>query len=131
MNTGMTNTYDEDDVSGERIKGLNTEDSEINEGMIRFDIIFYVRMREGRAQIIINVEIQKNQPGNYKLLNRSIYYVSRMVSSQKDRDFVKSNYDDMKRVFSIWICLNMKENSLDRYYLTNEKILGNCYWEGK
>lgn len=131
VNPGMTNTYDEDDVSGERIKGLNTEDSEINEGMIRFDIIFYVRMREGRAQIIINVEIQKNQPGNYKLLNRSIYYVSRMVSSQKDRDFVKSNYDDMKRVFSIWICLNMKENSLDRYYLTNEKILGNCYWEGK
>ena len=57
--------------------------------------------------------------------------MSRMVSSQKNRDFVKSNYDDMKRVFNIWICLNMKENSLDRYYLANDKELGHCQWEGK
>ena len=25
----------------------------------------------------------------------------------------------------------MNENSLDRYYLENEKILGNCNWEGR
>lgn len=25
----------------------------------------------------------------------------------------------------------MSENSLDRYYLENEKLLGNCSWEGK
>lgn len=137
---GMTNTVLKGKASdsienkgqiSELIRGLNTEDSEINEGMIRFDIIFYVRMKDGMAQIIINIEIQKDKPGEYKLLNRSIYYVSRMVSSQKGRDFVNSNYDDMKRAFSIWICLNMKENSLDRYYLENEKILGNCNWEGK
>ena len=28
-------------------KKLNTENSEINKGMIRFDIIFYVRMKDG------------------------------------------------------------------------------------
>lgn len=122
------NTLDNSDV---RVAGLNTEDSEINEGMIRFDIIFYVRMKDGLAQMIINIEIQKDQPKDYKLLNRSIYYACRMVSSQKGRDFVKSNYDDLKRVFSIWICLNMDEHSLDHYYLTNEKFLGNCYWKGK
>ena len=125
------NAIDVSDISDERVVGLNTEDSEINEEMIRFDIIFYVRMKDGLAQIIVNVEIQKNQPKDYKLLNRSIYYVSRMVSSQKGRDFVKSNYDDLKRVFGIWICLNMDEHSLDRYYLANEKILGACQWEGK
>ena len=135
---GMTNrvmkvldTVEADGQMGEQIRGLNTEDSEINEGMIRFDIIFYVRMKDGLAQIIINIEIQKDKPGEYKLLNRSICYVSRMVSSQKGRDFINSNYDDMKRVFSIWICLNMNENSLDRYYLENEKLLGDCHWEGK
>lgn len=106
VNPGMTNERrkNETDTTEESIKGLNTENSEINEGTVRFDIVFYVRMRDGLSQIIINIEIQKNKPKKYKLLNRAIFYVSRMVSSQKGRDFVKSNYDDMKRVFNIWIC---------------------------
>lgn len=52
--------------------------------MIRFDIIFYVRMKDGLAQVIINIEIQKDEPTQYFLLNRAIFYVSRMVSSQKE-----------------------------------------------
>ena len=79
---GMTNTsYTHS--SGDQLIGLNTENSEINEGMIRFDIIFYVRMKDGLAQVIINIEIQKDEPTQYFLLNRAIFYVSRMVSSQK------------------------------------------------
>lgn len=133
VNPGMTNVgkTNKMPILNESIKGLNTEDSEINEGTIRFDIIFYVRMKDGLAQMIINVEIQKDQPADYYLLNRSIYYVSRMISSQKGRDFVKSKYNDLKRVFSIWICLDMNENSLSRYYLANENILGSCRWKGK
>ena len=51
---GMTNTsYTHS--SGDQLIGLNTENSEINEGMIRFDIIFYVRMKDGLAQVIINI----------------------------------------------------------------------------
>ena len=75
--------------------------------MIRFDIIFYVRMKDGLSQIIINVEAQKDEPDGYGILNRAIFYVSRMISSQKERDFVNSNYDDIKRVYSIWVCMNM------------------------
>jgi hypothetical protein len=54
-----------------------------------------------------------------------------MVSSQKERDFVKTNYDDIKRVVSIWICMNMKENSMNHYHLTNDVLLGNQKWEGR
>ena len=32
-----------------------------------------------------------------------VFYVSRLVSSQKERDFVKTNYNDIKRVFSTHI----------------------------
>ena len=67
---GLTNV--EKEKAGQRIVGLNTENAEINEGLIRFDIIFYV---------------------------------SRLVSSQKERDFVKTNYNDIKRVFSIFGCV--------------------------
>lgn len=130
VNPGLTNMPTADN-SNTHIGGLNTEDNEINEGTIRFDIIFYVRMKDGLAQMIINVEIQKDQPQDYHLLNRSIYYVSRMISSQKNRDFEHSNYDDLKHVFSIWICLNMDENSLTKYYLSSDNILGNPQWKGK
>ncbi len=123
---GMTNHS-----SGDKIVGFNSENLEINEGMIRFDIVFYVRMRDGLSQMIINVEAQKDNPTSYRILNRAIFYVCRLVSSQKERDFVNTNYDDIKRVVSIWICMNMEENSLDCYQLENTKMLGNHNWEGK
>ncbi len=107
----------------QKIVGSNTEDTEINEGTIRFDIIFYVRLPDGLTQIILNVEIQKDQPSGYKILNRSIYYVCRMISSQKERDFQGMNFDDIKRVTSIWICMNMDTNSMTDYHLTKEDFL--------
>ena len=81
---GMTNA-EKTDAIGLRIVGINTENAEINEGMVRFDIIFYVRMKNGLFQIIVNIEAQKDEPSEYKILNRAIFYVSRLVSSQKER----------------------------------------------
>ena len=114
----------------EKVIGLNTENSEINEGMIRFDIIFYVRMKDGLSQIIVNVEAQKAEPSSYDILNRAIFYVSRMISSQKGRDFVKSNYNDIKRVYSIWICMNVDEHSMSHIHLTRDDIIGSHNWKG-
>ncbi len=114
----------------EKVIGLNTENSEINEGMIRFDIIFYVRMRDGLSQIIVNVEAQKAEPSSYDILNRAIFYVSRMISSQKGRDFVKSNYNNIKRVYSIWICMNIDEHSMSHIHLTRDDIIGSHNWKG-
>ena len=114
----------------EKVIGLNTENSEINEGMICFDIIFYVRMQDGLSQIIVNVEAQKAEPSSYDILNRAIFYVSRMISSQKGRDFVKSNYNNIKRVYSIWICMNMDEHSMSHIHLTRDDIIGSHNWKG-
>ena len=116
--------------AGQRIIGLNTENSEVNEGLIRFDIIFYVRMKDGLSQIIVNVECQKDEPSAYKILNRAIFYVSRMVSSQKERDFVNTNYDDIKQVFSIWICMDMDYNCMSHIHLTKDEMLKPHDWKG-
>lgn len=126
---GLTN-IEKTDVTGQRIVGLNTENSEINEGLIRFDIIFYVRMKNGLSQIVVNIEAQKDEPTEYKILNRAIFYVSRLVSSQKERDFVNSNYDDIKQVFSIWICMNMDDNSLSHIHLIKDEMLKPYDWKG-
>ena len=93
--------------NGQRLVVFNTENQELNEGLVRFDIVFYVRMKDGLSQIIINVEAQKDEPSDYEILNRAVFYVSRLVSSQKERDFENSSYDDIKSVYSIWICMNI------------------------
>lgn len=126
---GLAN-MEKPDAAGQRIVGLNTENAEINEGLVRFDIIFYVRMKNGLSQIIVNIEAQKDEPTEYKILNRAIFYVSRLISLQKERDFVNTNYDDIKQVFSIWICMNMDDNSLSHIHLTKDELLKPCNWKG-
>ena len=124
---GLTNIKQ----GGKRLAGLNSESIDINEGTVRFDIVFYVRLKDGVSQIIINIEAQKDAPSGYSILNRGIFYACRLISSQKERDFVNTNYDEIKRVYTIWICMNMLENSLDYYQLANRKVLGSRMWEGK
>ena len=116
--------------NGQRLVGFNTENQELNEGLVRFDIVFYVRMKDGLSQIIINVEAQKDEPGEYEILNRAVFYVSRLVSSQKERDFENSSYDDIKCVYSIWICMNMEENTMSHIHLTKEDLIGSYEWKG-
>ena len=121
---GLTNR-----PTGDRLVCLNTEDLEIYEGLIRFDILFYLVSQTVQKKIIVNVEIQKDRPSNYKLFNRSVYYSCRMISSQKERDFAGMNYDDIKDVYSVWICMNMPEDSTVFRSFKSEKVLGNYSWD--
>lgn len=41
------------------------------------------------------------------------------------------NYNDIKRVYSIWICMNMSENSLEHIHLVKESIINSHEWKGK
>lgn len=126
---GLTNKRSE--AGGQKIVGFNTENVEINEGLVRFDIVFYVRMKDGLSQIILNVEAQKSQSVGYELLNRAVFYVSRLISSQKERDFENTNYNDIKCVYSIWVCMGMDENSMNHIHLTNDNMVGSYVWKGK
>lgn len=115
----------------ERVVTFNTEDNEINEGLVRFDIIFRVQMKDGISHIIVNIEAQKAEPTEYEILNRAIFYVSRLISSQKERDFTNSDFDDIQRVYSIWVCMGMKENTLSHIHFTKDDIIGSYDWKGK
>lgn len=70
------------------------------------------------------MEAQKNEPVGYELLNRAVFYVSRLISSQKERDFESTNYNDIKRVYSIWVCMGMVENSMAHIHLTSDNLIG-------
>ncbi len=123
---GLTNKESVKD----RIVGLNSESAEIHEGLIRFDVVCYVRLPDGLSQIIVNIEAQKSEPKHYAIVNRAVFYGCRLISSQKERDFEHSDYNDIKRVFSVWICMNMSECILNDIHLTNDQRLGNYEWNG-
>ncbi len=128
---GLTNGKNGRNKEGnERLVGFNTENGEVNEGLVRFDIVFYVRTKDGLSQIIINCEAQQKKPLQYSILNRAGFYVSRLISSQKGRDFEKSNFNDILPVYSIWLLMNMEDNSLTHVHLTQDKLLGSYEPDG-
>ena len=79
--------------------------------------------------MLINIEAQKSSRVSklgYHLDNRIIYYLGRMISSQKEVEFTKSDYDNLKAVRSIWICMDAgdDEDSIIRMNLAQENIFG-------
>ena len=58
--------------------------------------------------------------------NRIAYYMGRMISEQKGTEFVNSNYDDLKSVYAIWICMDTKksENSIIEFGMKSSLIYG-------
>lgn len=114
---------------GSLINGMNTEDKTVYEGTITYDIRFraIVPGTEERIELIINVEAQKDFHPGYPLIKRAIYYGCRGISSQYGREFTKSHYEKIKKVYSIWICSEPTQewtNTVNRYRLTEANLLG-------
>ena len=111
------------------ISGMDTEDKSVREGTVTYDIRFRAIVPSSGEPIalIINVEAQDKFYPGYPLIKRGIYYCSRMISSQYGREFTDSHYEKIKKVYSIWICMNppkKRANSITRYRLVEEHLVG-------
>ena len=117
------------DEEGSVISGLDTEDKSVHEGTVTYDIRFRAIAPDSGELIglIVNVEAQNNFYPGYPLTKRGVYYCSRMISSQYGREFTGPHYEKLKKVYSIWICMNPpknRENTITRYRLTEEHLVG-------
>lgn len=112
------------------IKGKYTESNSPSEGLVTFDIIFdAISPHTGDPiKLIINIEPQKStQHLHYKLMKRAVYYAARLISSQKEKEFHNDNYNGLKKIYSIWICMdvqNYRADSIQHYHLTEDIIHG-------
>ena len=111
------------------ISGMDTEDKSVHEGTVTYDIRFRAIVPDSRERIalIINVEAQNDFYPGYPLIVRGIYYCCRMISSQYGREFTGSHYEKIKKVYSIWICMDPpknRENTITRYRLVEENLVG-------
>ena len=117
------------DEGGTVINGMDTEDKSVREGMVTYDIRFHAIVPDSREEIglIVNVEAQNDFYPGYPLIKRGIYYCCRMISSQYGREFTGSHYEKIKKVYSIWICMNPPKsqgNTITRYRLMEEHLVG-------
>ena len=117
------------DETNPRISGTGVEDTTITEGTITYDIRFMAILPQNGelVRMIINLEAQNDFYPGYPLIKRALYYCSRMISAQYGTEFTKSHYEKIKKVYSIWICMNPPENrknSITKYSITEQNLVG-------
>lgn len=121
LNPGETNAV-------RKITGNKNEDKIPNEGTIYYDIRFYayVPIEGKRIKIILNLEAQKNFYPGYQIVTRGVFYSGRMISAQLDTEFEIPDYDGLKKVYSIWLCVEAPKkigNSISSYSLEKKDIV--------
>ena len=126
---GETPVYPDETNAASQIHGVSGEDTSMYEGTVTYDIRFHaIAPVSGELiRLIINVEAQNVFNPGYPLLKRDIYYCSRMISAQYGTEFTSAQYDKIKKVYSIWICMNPPENrrnSIIRYAIQEDNLVG-------
>ena len=121
---------DEQTQTAPMIKGLNTEDATICEGTVTFDIRFNALVpRSGEMiRLIVNVEAQNDFYPGYPIIKRNVYYCSRMISAQYGTEFTNAHYEKIKKVYSIFICINppkYRKNTINTYSIQEKNVIGN------
>lgn len=136
MDTEISKDDPLDDIDV-RITGEQTEMKSVTEKLIRYDAHFKARnpkLSNERliVRLHIDLEVQNNyRPSDpkYPIIKRGIYYCARELSAQLGRLTAKTNYDDLEKVYSIWICNenipDNEKNTISAYQITKKDILGN------
>lgn len=115
------------DVTASQVTTVSEESNGLSEGRIFYDVHFVVRnpKNDARSLIVINYEMQNNEKTGYDIASRALYYCARLISDQKDKayGFSGSNYNDIKKVYSIWFVRTKdkaKQNCAAEYSIQEE-----------
>lgn len=124
---GRTNT---------RINGETTEFAELSEKTSNFDVAFRAknpRLSDGKVVVNLHIDMepQKSYRPGYPIEKRGIYYLARRLSSQLDVVTEKTDYGQLEKCYSIWICRERipkdEQMSISFYRIVNDKNVGNCH----
>ena len=114
---------------GDTVIGRETEYVSADEQKVILDSVFDIRVPGSGKEIsvIVGVEGQNDPDPGYPLGKRAEYYLARMVSAQKGREFDGSNYSDLRKTYSIWCILDPRtsdRNTVVRYRMVPERTFG-------
>ncbi|MDO5296861.1 MAG: hypothetical protein Q4F00_09555 [bacterium] len=117
------------DMTGAFLQNSGQEQTSPTEGDIYFDIYFraVIPDKDETAQLIINIEAQRDYYPGYPLVKRALYYCARMLSAQKGKVFSHSEYGKLRKVYSVWLCLEPPQyltSSITAFHIAKDNILG-------
>ena len=116
----------DDDITA--IAGMNTESSIPKEGKVYFDVRFFTKESNPKyRKMLFDIEAQNDFKPGYDLLPRGIFYCARMISMELDTEFKTDNYNNLKKVYSIWVCTDAPEyaeNTITEYSIAPRDIYG-------
>lgn len=119
----------------EQIRGDNTADTSIDEGVVTYDIRFTALTADSvkPIELFINIEGQYREGSlKYPLMSRVVYYLSRMISAQYGKVFTKQNYGDIRKVYSIWIVSEpyaRNRNSVKSFQFVPKDLYGHAAYD--
>lgn len=125
VSAGRTNT---------QVHGDNPEFIHLNEKTSHFDVMFKAKnpcLSKGRiiVNLHINVEPQKTYRPGYPIEKRGMYYLARSLSSQLSLVKDKTDYNQLEKCYSIWICRDdipdRERYSVSFYKMVNTRNIGN------
>ena len=107
------------------------------EGSTVYDLRFRIQAPEpdGRkSELLVNLEGQKKFWMQYRIVIRGIFYAAKMITEQYGRYFSNSNYQKLRKVYSIWICMNAPNyvgNAMVEYKISKNDRIGSVPEEEK
>lgn len=118
------------------MKDIGTEMTAVFEKLIRYDVHFKARNpRLSNETVLIMLHIDFEVQNDYRptdpqypIVKRAVYYVAREISAQLGNVTEKTNYADIEKAYSIWICNENipkeLQNTVTRYFFTKEDVIG-------
>lgn len=116
-----------------QIQGTATEFVQLNEKTSNFDVSFRTKNPQLSTEKVlislhVDVEPQKTYRPGYPIEKRGLYYLARSLSSQLSLVTETTDYDQLEKCYSIWICRDdiPKEArySISFYEVSNTKNIG-------
>ena len=106
----------------------SVEATSMSEGAVHFDLLIELTfpMPNGdHIAVVVNVEIQNDGDNVCRIIKRGIYYCSRLISRQKNRTFKAPKYENIRKVYSIWLLAaadDLLANAIRRFSLKEQII---------
>ncbi len=118
-----------------QVSGENVEFVQLNEKVSFFDMAFKAKnpllsSEKLLVNLHIDLEPQKSYRLGYPIEKRGLYYLARRLSAQLSLVTDATDYGELEKCYSIWICRDdiPKEErySISFYEMVNTKNMGNC-----
>lgn len=117
-----------------RIEQIDTDMKSVTDKLVLYDIHFKAALpKDKRTKLSFRLYIDFEPQGKYylpyPLIKRAMYYVARGLSSQLGELTEETDYGQLQKAYSIWVCYdphmpNSIKNTVSQYKISKKDLIG-------